>query len=231
MRHDPPLIWRHAQLDRQWTADIDWHQLVDDMLNRYLASIPAELRHLMAQLRLTDAALKAVGVGSVGTNCAIGLFVGSHPDDVLILQSKQAEASVLAPYASSPPPLHHGQRVIEGQRLLQTASDPFLGWLDGHQDGRQYYWRQLHNWKGSVDLGALDAMGLEIYGEQCGRVLAKAHARSGDRVAISEALSGGKSLDQAMERFAMSYADQAECDYRQFLQAIKEGRLETSLIF
>lgn len=231
LRHDPPLIWRHAQLDRQWTADIDWHQLVDDMLNRYLASIPAELRHLMAQLRLTDAALKAVGVGSVGTNCAIGLFVGSHPDDVLILQSKQAEASVLAPYASSPPPLHHGQRVIEGQRLLQTASDPFLGWTTGHNAQRHYYWRQLRNWKGSVDLSLLDGVGLERYGELCAQVLAKAHARSGDRHAIAAYLSIGKAWDQAMATFGCAYADQAEADHRLFVQAIREGRLEAGMIY
>ncbi|MEB3172762.1 MAG: DUF2252 family protein, partial [Cyanobacteriota bacterium] len=105
-----------------------------------------------------------------------------------------------------------------------------LGWSAGGR-GRQHYWRQLRNWKGSVDLGVLDAKGLELYGELCGRVLAKAHARSGDRVAIAEALSGGKSLDQAMERFAMSYADHAERDHRQFLQAIKEGRLQTGLIY
>jgi hypothetical protein len=167
----------------------------------------------------------------VGTRCSIGLFVGPHPDDVLILQSKQAEASVLAPYASTPPPAHQGQRVIEGQRLLQTASDPFLGWVDGHQPGLQYYWRQLHNWKGSVDLSALDAKGLELYGELCGGVLAKAHARSGDRIAIAGFLDAGKAFDQAMERYAVAYADQAEQDYTLFLNTIKEGRIEASLLY
>jgi len=124
LRHDPPLIWRHALLDRHWTADMHWRELVDEMLLKYMASLPAELQHLMHHFRLADAALKAVGIGSVGTRCAIGLFVGHHPDEVLILQSKQAETSVLAPYASSPPPPHHGQRVVEGHRLMQTASDP-----------------------------------------------------------------------------------------------------------
>jgi uncharacterized protein (DUF2252 family) len=230
LRHDPPLIWRHALLDRQWTADMHWRELVDDMLLKYLASLPAELRHLMSQFRLSDAALKAVGVGSVGTRCAIGLFVGRHRDDVLILQSKQAETSVLAPYASSPAPEHQGQRVVEGQRLMQTASDPFLGWSTGAR-GRQHYWRQLRNWKGSVDLTALDAKGLELYGELCGRVLAKAHARSGNRVAIAAALSSGKGIDQALEHFALTYADQSEQDFSRFLQAIKEGQLETGLIY
>jgi hypothetical protein len=231
LRHDPPLIWRHALLEQQWTGGIDWRELVQEQRDRYLASLPADMRHLLSQYRLSDTALKAVGVGSVGTRCSIGLFVGPHPDDVLVLQSKQAEASVLAPYASTPPPSHHGQRVIEGQRLLQTASDPFLGWGDGHQAGRQYYWRQLHNWKGSVDLGALDARGLELYGELCGRVLAKAHARSGDRIAIAGFLDAGKAFDQAMERYAVAYADQAEQDYTLFLNTIKEGRIEASLLY
>ncbi|MFZ9555633.1 MAG: DUF2252 domain-containing protein, partial [Limnohabitans sp.] len=230
LRHDPPLIWRHALLDRQWTADMHWRELVDEMLLKYVASLPAELQHLMRQFRLADAALKAVGIGSVGTRCAIGLFVGHHADDVLILQSKQAEESVLAPYASSPPPQHHGQRVVEGQRLMQTASDPFLGWSTGAK-GRQHYWRQLRNWKGAVDLGALDAKGLELYGELCGKVLAKAHARSGDARAIAHALGEGKVFDQAMESFAVAYADQSERDYLMFLEAIKEGRLQTGLIF
>ena len=172
-----------------------------------------------------------MGVGSVGTRCAIGLFVGPHPDDVLILQSKQAEASVFEPYATSPSPDHHGQRVIEGQRLMQTVSDPFLGWTSGLQRDRRYYWRQLRNWKGSVDLASLDAKGLELYGELCGRALAKAHARSGDRQAIAAWLAGGKVFDQALEAFGLQYADQAESDYLLFMQAIKEGRLEASVIF
>ena len=231
LRHDPPLIWRHALLEQQWTGGIDWRELVREQRDRYLASLPAEMRHLLSHYRLSDSAIKAVGVGSVGTRCSIGLFVGPHPDDVLILQSKQAEESVLAPYASTPPPSHQGQRVIEGQRLLQTASDPFLGWLDGHQAGRQYYWRQLRNWKGSVDLSALDAKGLELYGELCGRVLAKAHARSGDRIAIATVLGEGKPFDQAMEAYALAYADQSEADYAQFMQAIKEGRLEAGMLY
>jgi len=230
LRHDPPLIWRHALLERHWTAEIDWHDLVHELLQQYLASLPADLRHLLSQLKLCDVALKAVGVGSVGTRCAINLFVGRHPEDVLILQSKQAEASVLAPYASSPSPEHQGQRVVEGQRLLQTASDPFLGWTTGPQL-RYFYGRQLRNWKGSVDLAALDAKGLELYGELCGRVLAKAHARSGDRYAIATWLDGGKVFDQAMETYAMAYADQSQADYERFMQAIKEGRLETAIFY
>jgi uncharacterized protein (DUF2252 family) len=224
------LIWRHALLDRSWTADIEWRDLSQKVLELYLCSVPAELRHLLHHYRLVDAAMKAVGVGSVGTRCAIGLFVGPHPDDVLILQSKQAEASVLEPYATTPSPQHHGQRVIEGQRLMQTVSDPFLGWTSGLQQDRRYYWRLLRNWKGSVNLASLDAKGLELYGEFCGRALAKAHARSGDRQAIAAWLDAGKVFDQALEAFGVHYADQSESDYRLFMQAIKEGRLEASMI-
>jgi len=231
LRHDPPLIWRHALLDRSWTADIDWRDLAQNHLELYLCSVPAEVRHRLQRYHLVDAAMKAVGVGSVGTRCAIGLFVGPHPDDLLILQSKQAEPSVFEPYATTPSPQHHGQRVIEGQRLMQTVSDPFLGWTSSLQRDLSYYWRLLRNWKGSVDLASLDAKGLELYGELCGRALAKAHARSGDRIAIAAWLDAGKVFDQALEAFGLHYADQAESDYRLFMQAIKEGRLEASMIF
>ena len=231
LRHAPPLIWRHAQLDRTWTADMDWRYVTQKLLELYLCSIPAELRHLFNHYRMVDAAMKAVGVGSVGTRCGILLFVGPHPDDVLILQSKQAEASVLEPYATTPPPQHHGQRVIEGQRLMQTVSDPFLGWTNGLQNERRHYWRQLRNWKGSVNLESLDAKGLELYGELCGRALAKAHARSGNRQAIAAWLEAGKVFDQALESFGLHYADQCESDYRLFMQAINNGQLETSTIF
>ena len=230
LRHDPPLIWRHDLLDRRWTAEMDWHEMANLVFDGYLGCLRPDMRHLLQQYRLVDAAMKAVGVGSVGTRCSIGLFVGDQPDDVLIIQSKQAEASVLEPYATTPSPENHGQRVIEGQRLMQTVSDPCLGWTDGQQANRKHYWRQLRNWKASVDLTCLDAKGLELYGESCAKVLAKAHARSGDRLAIAAWLAGGKTFDQALEAFALAYADQAEGDYRLFMQAIKEGRLESSLI-
>lgn len=231
LRHDPPLVWRHAELDRNWTAQVHWREMAQHTVERYLASLSSEVSHRLRQYRLVDAAMKAVGVGSVGTRCAIGLFMGSHPDDVLILQTKQAEASVLEPYASTPSPEHHGQRVIDGQRLMQTVSDPFLACIKGLESNRFYYCRQLRNWKGSVDLTCLDAKGLELYGELCGRALAKAHARSGDRLAIAAWLDAGKVFDQALESFGLQYAAQAEADYRLFVQAIREGQLEASVIF
>ena len=229
LRHDPPLIWRHAQLDRQWTADLHWMELSDQMLNRYLNSIRADMQVFLSHYRLVDVALKAVGVGSIGSRCAIGLFVGRHANDILLLQSKQAEASVLAPYATTGPPAHQGQRVVEGQRLMQSASDPALGWTSAPTG--EFYWRLLRNWKGTIDMTALDATGLAWYGELCGRALAKAHARSGDRVAIATYLDVGKAFDKAMERYGLAYADQSQRDYGQFLAAIKLGHLEGSMIF
>ena len=114
---------------------------------------------------------------------------------------------------------------------MQTVGDPFLGWTSGQQLDRRYYWRLLRNWKGSVNLASLDAKGLELYGDLCGRALAKAHARSGDRQAIAAWLGAGKVFDQALESFGLQYADQAENDYRLFMQSIREGRLEASMIF
>lgn len=230
LRHEPPILWRHALLDRQWTGQIHWRALIEEQRQRYIDSLPGDMKHLMQAYRVADTALKAVGVGSVGTRCAVGLFLGPHPDDLIIMQVKQAEPSVLEAYASCPAPTHQGQRVVEGQRLMQSASDPFLSWTTGHETHRHYYWRQLRNWKGSVDLSRLDAKGLELYGEFCGKVLAKAHARSGDRVAIAKALQGGKAFDLAMLRYARGYADQAEQDFIQFKQAIRDGRLEAGLI-
>ena len=226
IRHLPPLIWRHELLDQQWTENRHWREHVDTIYQSYLASVRAELRHFLTQMDLVDVAIKAVGVGSVGTRCAIALFRGrEHEDDLLMMQSKEAEASVLAPYATSPSPVHHGQRVVEGQRLMQTTSDPCLGWTSTTGERRHYYWRLLRNWKGSVDVANLDARGLELYGSLCGRVLAKAHARSGSRRAIAAYLGEGKSFDRAMLNYAFAYADQNETDYAAFMQAIYTGRL------
>jgi len=127
-RHQPPLIWRFDALDQAWLVGMDWHDWLQNMLRSYMGSISSTMQHLLALYQLKDSALKAVGVGSIGTRCGISLFRGQHPDDILVLQGKQAEPSVLAPYVNLPAPEHQGQRVVEGQRLLQTASDAFLGW-------------------------------------------------------------------------------------------------------
>ena len=223
-RHDPPLIWRHAELPSEWHGGVDWREWVGEIYASYLETIRPELQHLLSHYRLTDTALKAVGVGSIGTRCAVGVFVGRHPDDVLVLQSKQAEPSVLAPYVPGPVrvPAHEGQRVVEGQRLMQSASDAFLGWTST-KESHHLYWRHFRDWKGSVDPAALDAKGLADYGHLCGWTLAKAHARSGDRHAITAFIDDPKDYARILMEAALTHADQAERDHQQLLSAIAYG--------
>ena len=230
LRHQPPLIWRYAELPSDVLFGMHWRQRFDLIYADYLKSVRPELSHLLSHFHLSDAALKAVGVGSVGTRCAIGVFVGDHPDDVLVLQSKQAERSVLAPYVNQPSPEHQGQRVVQGQRLMQTASDGFLGWTTT-PEGAPFYWRQFRNWKGSVDVTQLDAQGLKDYGKLCGWTLAKAHARSGDRRAISDAIYDLKQFARTMHEQALHHAELAVQDHQTMLQAIAAGRIATSEVF
>ena len=146
------------------------------------------------------------------------------PEDVLVLQSKQAEPSVLGAYATSPPPAHQGQRVVEGQRLMQTVSDPFLGWTsNAHHE--HLYWRHFRDWKGAIQLEQLDEEGLNLYGRFCAATLAKAHARSGDRKALAQFMAGRKDFDRAIRDYALAYADQSAKDYSTFLTAIASGQL------
>lgn len=220
-RHQPPLIWRFDALDPALMAGRNSHDWVMEQFHAYLGSISPTMQHLMAQYQLKDSALKAVGVGSIGTRCGITLFVGPHPDDILVLQGKQAEPSVLAPYVSLPTPAHQGQRVVEGQRLLQTASDAFLGWTT-NLAGDHIYVRHFRDWKGSVDVAQLDADGLRDYGRLCGWTLAKAHARSGDRRAIAAHIGEPKGFAQGVLEQAMQHADLAEADHRSFVEAIAQ---------
>lgn len=220
-RHQPPLIWRFDELDPSWLAGMDWQAWQQTMLRGYLGSLSSTMRHLLALYQLSDSALKAVGVGSIGTRCAISLFVGPHPDDILVLQGKQAEPSVLAPYVTLPAPDHQGQRVVEGQRLLQTASDSFLGW-GSNPAGDHIYIRHFRDWKGSVDVAQLDADGLKDYGNLCGWTLAKAHARGGDRRAIAAHIDDPKHFAQGVLEQAMRHADLAEADHAAFVDAIAE---------
>ena len=230
IRQAPPLIWRHRDLPPTWTGEMHSWEWVTRTIDGYLRTLQPELRTLMQPFRLVDTALKVVGVGSVGTRCAIGLFIGPRDDDILMLQSKQAEPSVLEPYANSPSPAHQGQRVVEGQRLMQSATDRLLNWTTTPA-GDAIYIRQLRDWKGGVDLDAIDAEGLVSYGRLCAAALAKAHARSGNRGAIASYLGEGRSFETAMVSYAMAYADQATADYQCLLQAIAAGRLESSDVF
>ena len=178
---------------------------------------------------MVDLARKVVGVGSVGTRCFIVLLLGLDNGDPLFLQIKEAQESVLEPILGKTEFSNHGQRVVEGQRLMQAVSDIFLGWLhaDKTLDGnpRDFYFRQLWDWKTSVDLDTILPKGLEAYAEACGWTLARAHARSGDRVAIAEYLGKGAVFDQAVSEFAVAYADQNEKDHAALRKAADEGRI------
>ena len=205
---EPPLLTHVDECGEEW---------IEEVLARYRASLPEERRLLLSRFRPYDAARKVVGVGSVGTRCYVVLLVGDRPDDPLLLQVKQATASVLEPYAGRSRHRHHGRRVVTGQRLLQTASDIFLGWTgDG---GAHYYVRQLWDMKGSVHLETLSGRDLLGYGRLCGWVLARAHARSGDGAAISGYLGTGDRFDGAVADFAEAYADQTEADHAAFVRA------------
>ncbi len=178
---------------------------------------------------MVDIARKVVGVGSVGTRCWILLLLGRDGNDPLFLQIKEAQASVLEPYLGKSEYSNHGQRVVAGQRLMQTTSDIFLGWVHSPEtlDGapRDFFVRQLWDWKTSVDLDTILPKGLELYGEVCGFLLARAHARSGDRVAIASYLGKGDTFDRSLAEFAVAYADQNERDYATLKKAADEGRI------
>jgi uncharacterized protein (DUF2252 family) len=193
----------------------------------YLASLSPELQLLLNRFHLVDVARKVVGVGSVGTRCWIALFEGGADDDPLLLQIKEAQTSVLehelhvgSIYR------HHGERVVHGQRLVQAASDLFLGWSTNPATGVHYYWRQLHDMKGSADVPSMSSIQLANYARICGWALARAHARSGDASAISGYLGRGAEFDRAVATFAQRYADQNERDYEAMLAAVASGRIE-----
>jgi uncharacterized protein (DUF2252 family) len=193
----------------------------------YLASLAPELQLLMNRFRLVDVARKVVGVGSVGTRCWIALFEGGADDDPLFLQIKEAQTSVLEDELQVGSIYrNHGERVVHGQRLMQAASDLFLGWSTNPATGVHYYWRQLHDMKGSADVPAMSSIQLANYSRICGWALARAHARSGDAAMISGYLGSGAEFDKAIVTFAQHYADQNELDYAAMLEAVRSGRIE-----
>jgi uncharacterized protein (DUF2252 family) len=197
-------------------------------LARYERSLPNDRRYLLDQFEYADFARKVVGVGSVGTRAWIVLLIGRDGGDPLLLQVKEAQESVLAPYAGKNEFDTEGQRVVEGQRLMQSVSDIFLGWLRNDDlDGvdRDFYVRQLWDWKFSADIETMEPSTLGIYGQACGWTLARAHARSGDRLAITGYLGSSAKFETAVAEFAETYADQNERDHQALLGAIKSGRL------
>ena len=227
IRNDPPLIERVSDLLPDADA-ADLEQALKVLLADYAASLPHDRRRLFAQYRFVDMARKVVGVGSVGTRAWILLFEGRDDTDRLVLQAKEAEASVLEEHVGRSRYRNHGQRVVQGQRLMQAASDILLGWVHAKGfDGvdRDFYVRQLWDWKGSASIETMPPRRLAVYAAACGRVLARAHARSGDRHAIAAYLGSGQSFDRALAEFATRYADQNEADYAALRRAVDDGRL------
>jgi uncharacterized protein (DUF2252 family) len=189
----------------------------------YAATLQEDRRVLLQRYHLHDMAFKVVGIGSVGTFCAIGLLISDN-NAPLLLQIKEAQQSVLAPYAGASEYDNHGQRVVVGQRMLQAATDIFLGWTEMPLDGRYFYVRRLKDYR-LADVGARLEAALPFYAALCGRTLARAHARAGDAVAIAAYIGDGNDFDKAIAAFAMSYAAQTEQDWRAFLGAIAVGQL------
>jgi uncharacterized protein (DUF2252 family) len=224
----PPVLVPVSELAGDLsTEEID--TTMEALLERYRSTLPDDDRVLIDRYRLIDAGHKVVGVGSVGTRCWIALLLGRGRSDPLFLQIKEAVASVLEPFAGASEYDHHGHRVVVGQRLMQAASDILLGWFDGEgPDGveRHFYVRQLWDGKGSAEVDLMSPAGMEEYARLCGWTLARAHARSGDRVAIASYVGNGNSFDRAMVEFAEAYAGQNEADYKAVLQAEEEGRVK-----
>jgi uncharacterized protein (DUF2252 family) len=232
IKSDPPLIVSLSDVFGGEGED-DLRAWLADRLRSYRRSLQPDRRHLLESYRMVDFARKVVGVGSVGTRCWIALMLGRDDTDPLFLQIKEAEASVLEPYAGRSGFANHGQRVVEGQRLLQASSDIMLGWIRTEGvDGvdRDYYVRQLWDWKFSADIDSMNPSSMEVYARLCGWTLARGHARSGDRIAIAAYLGTGESFDKAIAEFAVAYADQNERDYAAVTEALQNVStpLETS---
>ncbi len=224
-RSVPPLLVPLRDAPDQVEAR-DERVYIQELLDEYAAGLDADRRHLFETHRFVDMARKVVGVGSVGTRAAVFLMVGRGGQDPLVLQAKEAQASVLEPYLGASEFENHGERVVWGQRMMQAASDIFLSWqrsegLDGLE--HDFYVRQLWDWKASVDLSTMGKSGLHAYTRACGWSLARAHARSGDRLAIAAYLGAGSKFDRAIARFSSAYADQNERDYERLADAVAAG--------
>ena len=225
----PPLIVRLDDFPESMERDRVKGD-IQRLLGEYAATLRHECHTLLEQYRLVDIARKVVGVGSVGTDAWVALLLGRDGRDPLLLQVKEAQASVLEPFVGASEFGNAGERVVAGQRIMQASSDIFLGWLgagDALQGGgRDYYVRQLRDWKGSLVVEAMDAAALSVYGRLCAATLAHAHARSGDRVAIAAYLGSGTAFDRAILAFSHAYAEQNESDFQSLAVASAIGRVE-----
>jgi uncharacterized protein (DUF2252 family) len=226
---EPPLLVPVDELIPAEQDRVSMEEEIKGLLAQYQRTLETDRRYLFQQFNFCDMARKVVGVGSVGTRCWIVLMLGRDDSDPLFLQVKEAEASVLGRFVGASKYANQGQRVVAGQRLMQAASDIFLGWqrikagLDGRT--RDFYVRQLRDWKFSVDIETMIPEGLRMYGALCGWTLARAHARSGDRIAIASYLGNSDIFDRAVTKFAAAYADQNERDYQSLVDAVASGRI------
>ena len=212
----PPILFH--------TQEKDAAERIRLTLESYHASLPDERRVLFERYRVQDAAFKVVGIGSVGTHCFVGLFTTAD-EQPLLLQFKEANASVLEPYAGKSVYKNHGQRVVVGQRLMQASSDIFLGWALG-KGGFHFFGRQLRDMKMSIDPEGATTGQFTLYADLCGRTLARAHAKSGDAATISGYLGKSDTFDQAIGSFAIAYADQNEKDHAALVAAARKGRIK-----
>ena len=220
IRDNPPLIYHAPGVNSG-----EFHESVTQAHFAYLQTLQPHHRVIIDRYKLRDVAMKVVGVGSVGTFCAIALLMASA-DDPMFLQIKQANASVLEPHAGTSEYRNHGERVVTGQRFMQAASDIFLGWSRSTAMGHDFYVRQLRDMKISIILETMDDKTLRYYAKLCGRVLARAHARSGDAAVIAGYMGNSSVFDEAVADFAMDYSAQTDRDHKALVQAVREGRIK-----
>jgi len=226
---DPPVLVPIDELLTERGGSAAFTDQIHDLIDQYRSTLQTDRRCLLEQFQFSDLARKVVGVGSVGTRCWIALMLGSDESDPLFLQVKEAQESVLSRFVGASEYANEGERVVAGQRLMQASSDIFLGWqrnpmgLDGKQ--LDYYVRQLRDWKFSLDIETMVPSGMRMYGELCGWTLARAHARSGDRIAIANYLTESDAFDKAVAKFAVAYADQNERDHTALVNAVASGRI------
>ena len=222
----PPIVVPARELEATYGMSADELQhAIHEQFRAYRATLQDDRRHLLERFEIIDMARKVVGVGSVGTRAFIVLLQGRDQQDPLFLQVKEATASVLEDHLPKSRYKQPGERVVQGQRMMQAASDIYLGWTKGEQADRYLYWRQLRDMKGSADVESMTPAALAFYARQCGWTLARAHARSGDPIAIAAYLGKGDAFDRSVTDFSERYADQNERDYQAFTEAIRSGRL------
>ena len=223
----PPIVIPMRDLEGMYHISADeLEHAIHEQFRAYRATLEDDRRHLLERFQVIDVARKVVGVGSVGTRAFIVLLQGRDENDPLFLQVKEATASVLEDHLPKSRYKQPGERVVKGQRMMQAASDIYLGWTKGAQENRHLYWRQLRDMKGSAEVESLTPAALGFYARQCAWTLARAHARSGDPIAITAYLGKGDAFDKAIVDFSERYADQNERDYDAFTDAVRTGRLE-----